>query len=113
MKNPAKYLFLIGAVLCGAIGVIAMLISNEGIWAWIPWLAFIPAYSLLVIISEDYGVGASFMLWIGSIVICIGLFVFLIGSEWGEVLSATQYTALLFVLIGLIGLSMSQPRGHT
>lgn len=110
IKNPAKYLFLIGAILCGAIGMISMLISNEGIWAWIPWLAFIPAYSLLVIVSEDYGIGSAFMLWIGAIVICIGLFVFMFGSDWGEYLSNTQYVALLFVFIGLTGLSVSQPK---
>ena len=113
MKNPAKYLFLTGAILCGAIGMVSMLISNEGIWAWIPWLAFIPAYALLVLTSEDYGIGSAFILWIGSIVVLIGLFVFLFGESWGEFLSGTQYIALMIVLLGLVGLTFSQPnRSH-
>lgn len=112
MKNPIKYIFLIGAIFCGAVGMISMLISNEGIWAWIPWLAFIPAYSLLVTISEDYGMGTSYLLWIGSIILIVALFVLLFGADWGEILTNTQYLAGLLVLLGLVGLSLSQPQSE-
>lgn len=110
MSNPFKYIFLIGAIIFGAVGMIAMLISNEGLWAWIPWLAFIPAYTLLVYVAEDYGIGSSYTLWIGAIILIVSLFVILFGASWGEELSNNQYVAILLVAIGLVGLSLSRPK---
>lgn len=87
-----------------------MLISNEGIWAWIPWLAFIPAYMLLVLVAEDYGIGPAYTLWSGAVVLAIAIFVMLYGASWGETLSDTQYIALLTILVGVVGLTASQPK---
>ena len=112
MKNPIKYLFLTGAIFCGAIGMISMLISNEGIWAWIPWLAFIPAFTFLNYVIEDYGIGSAYTLWVGAIVVFVALFVILIGGSWGEYLNNTQYFALLLICLGLGGLGISQPKAE-
>ncbi|MGB1250770.1 MAG: SMR family transporter [Candidatus Promineifilaceae bacterium] len=108
--NPFKYLFLIGAILLGAIAMVSMLMSGQGaIWDWLPWFAFIPAYMLLNNVIEDYGLGSAYTLWAGGIVILVALFVVLYGESWGEVLTSGQYIALGVTVLGLLGLSLSQP----
>lgn len=109
--NTFKYLFLIGAIACGALAMIGMLMSGYGaIWDWVPWLAFVPAYMLLNYVIEDYGLGSAYTLWVGWIVVVIALFVLVAGESWGEALSDNQYLALGVTLFGLIGLSLSRPK---
>ena len=109
--NPMKYIFLLGAILSGALGMIAMLYYEAGgIWDWIPWLAFIPAFILLNYVIEDYGLGSAYTLWAGWMVVIIAGFVIGYGASWGEIINDNQYLALGLTVLGLVGLSLSRPK---
>lgn len=109
--NPFKYLFLLGAILCGGIGVVAMLIASDGgsaFWSWTSWLIYIPAFILLHYVIEDYGYGPAVTLWAGGTVVIAVIYIFFVGSVWGEVFNNWQYAGLAITVLGLIGLSVSK-----
>jgi len=111
--NFMKYVFLIGAIICGALAMMAVLMSSgEGassIWSWAAWLLYIPAFYLLNFIFEDYGIGSGYTLWAGGTVVLVALFVAVYGPSWGETLNVWQYGSLLLVVMGLVGLSLTRP----
>jgi len=107
MINPIKYVFVFGAALCAAIGIIAMIIGG-GIWDWIAWLIWIPAFMLLLYVIEDYGIGVAVTLLTGSSAIFVALYVWFFGAAWGEVLNGTQLMALAVASAGLVGLSLTK-----
>lgn len=112
--NFVKYLFLLGSIICGAIGLIAMLMAGESdsqLWSWVAWLIYIPAFSLLYYMIEDYGIGSAITLWAGGTAVLVALFVMVLGASWGEMLNSWQYGALGVTVVGLFGLSLTSPAG--
>ena len=111
--NFMKYVFLISAIILGALGMMTILISSgEGastLWDWASWLLYMPAFYLLNFIFEDYRIGSGYTLWAGGTVLFVAIFVAVYGPSWGETLNAWQYGALSLVVIGLVGLSLSRP----
>ena len=108
MINPIKYLFLIGASVCAAVGIIAMLMTG-GVWEWVSWLIWIPSFLLLSFVIEDYRLGPAVTLWsVGSLLLVV-LYVWLYGSAWGELFNETQSVAIGLTVIGFIGLAFSKP----
>ena len=108
MTNPLKYLFLIGAAVCAASGMIAMM-TTGAVWEWVSWLIWIPSFLLLSFVIEDYGLGPAVTLWSAGSAWLIMLYVALYGTAWGELLNETQWIALGITTIGLIGLAVSKP----
>lgn len=96
-----SWLYLIGAVIFGVIGTLAIFgsSSESAPWwlSWVSWFVFTPAFICLFYTFDFFGVFGSFALWGAG----VGLIVTIQGARWGDRLSSLQIGSIALVLVGL------------
>lgn len=103
------YLALIGGIIFGALGLVAVFSARDTTnkyanWmSWLAWLLFYPAFTLLFFAFEVFWVAGTFALWAGG----IALIMTIVGIRWGDRLSNTQLGSIALVIIGLLLFGLS------
>jgi len=95
-------LYITSAIIFGALGIITVIASSEGgkgsgLLNWLSWLLFAPAFTLLYLAFEGFGIAGAYALWAAGVsLICV-----VQGVRWGDRLAMRQFVLIGFVLIGL------------
>ena len=101
-------LFLIGGIIFGALGMLAVVASSaEGqsnsYLSWGSWLLYVVAFYLLFFSFEGFGVAGGYALWAAGTAAMVAI----VGTRWGDTPSIGQIISMVLVVVGLVGFAVS------